>query len=103
MACYDYADALWRARMGIRRAIAGRLIAERRVAAFQDFADLRASQQAVLERWLAIGGVSRAELDRVRADGTDAARLLLDVDGQARAASGVLPPRWGSRQPRSNP
>ncbi|WP_411287695.1 TolC family protein [Phenylobacterium sp.] len=90
LARYDYADALWRARMGVRRAVAERLIAERRMVAFQDLADLRVRQQAAMERRLAAGEVSRAELERVRADGADAVRLLLDAGAQARAASGAL-------------
>ena len=83
---YDQAEVIWTARMAIRKALTDRLIAARRADAFQRVVDLRVRQQTVLERRVAAGEASRAELDRVRADGADAVRGQGDARVQARDA-----------------
>lgn len=86
IARYDEAEVIWTARMALRRALADRLIAERRAAGFQVVADLRARQLAAVDRRVAAGEASRTELDRVRADGADASRGLIDALAQAKDA-----------------
>lgn len=83
---YDQAEVIWTARMAIRKALADRLIAVRRADAFRRIVDLRVRQQAVLERRVAAGEASRAELDRIRADGADAVRGQAGARVQARDA-----------------
>lgn len=83
---YDEAEVIWAARMALRHALADWLIAERRAAGFQVVADLRERQLAAVERRVAAGEAGRAELDRVRVDGADASRGLLDAVAQARDA-----------------
>ena len=86
IARYDEAEVIWTARMALRRALTDRLIAERRAAGFQVVADLRARQLAAVDRRVAAGEASRTELDRVRADGADASRGLIDALAQANDA-----------------
>lgn len=87
---YDVAEALWTGRIAMRRALADRLIAERRITALTALAQVRDRQFAAVARRVAAGEASRAELERVRADGADAARRLGDAEGQRRAASAAL-------------
>ena len=91
---YDQAEVIWTARMAIRKALTDRLIAARRADAFKRVVDLRVRQQTVLERRVAAGEASRAELDRVRADGADAVRGQADArvhgrDAELRLAAAV--------------
>ena len=79
---YDYAEAIWTVRMALRRALADRLMADRRLAASDALLVLRQRQFAVVNRRVAAGSASRADLERVRADTADATRR----QGDARAA-----------------
>lgn len=79
---YDYAEAIWTTRMTLRQALADRLLADRRLAADTALVNLRQRQFAVVDRRVAAGSASRAELERVRADAADAIRR----QGDARAA-----------------
>jgi CRISPR system Cascade subunit CasA len=83
---YDFAEATWAARLALRKALTDRFVADRQVAALTDLAGVRDRQYAAMEHRLAAGEASRAELDRVRADGADAARRLGDAETQRRAA-----------------
>ena len=79
---YDYAEVVWSTRMALRQALTDRLLAARRLAASDTLVGLRQRQFVVVERRVAAGSASRAELERVRADTADAARR----QGEARAA-----------------
>jgi CRISPR system Cascade subunit CasA len=79
---YDYAEAIWTVRMALRRALADRLLADRRLAASDALLVLRQRQFAVVSRRVAAGSASRADLERVRSDTADATRR----QGDARAA-----------------
>lgn len=87
---YDVAEAVWTGRIAMRRAVADRLIAERQIIALTALTQVRDRQFAAMARRVAAGEASRAELERVRADGADAARRLGDSEGRHRAASGAL-------------
>ena len=86
LARYAEAEVIWATRMALRRALTDRLIAERRAAGFQVVADLRERQLAAVERRVDAGEAGRAELDRVRADGAEASRGLIDALAQAKDA-----------------
>lgn len=87
---YDVAEAIWNGRMAMRRAVADGLIAERQVVALTALTQVRDRQFAAMARRVAAGEASRAELERVRADGADAARRLGDAEGRRRASSAAL-------------
>ena len=86
LARYAEAEVIWATRMALRRALTDRLIAERRAAGFRVVADLRERQLAAVERRVDAGEAGRAELDRVRADGAEASRGLIDALAQAKDA-----------------
>ena len=87
---YDVAEAIWTGRIAMRRAVADWLIAERKFEALTALTQVRDRQFAAMSRRVAVGEASRAELERVRADGADAARRLGDAEGQRRAATAAL-------------
>lgn len=87
---YDVAEAIWTGRIAMRRALADRLVAERRITALTALMLVRDRQFAAMARRVAAGEASRAELERVRADGADAARRLGDAEGQRRTATAAL-------------
>lgn len=87
---YDYAEAIWTARMALRRALADRLLAGRRLAASDGLVALRQRQFAVVNRRVAAGSASRAELERVRADAADASRRQGDATAAIIAADAGL-------------
>lgn len=80
---YDYAEAISSARTALRQALADRLLADRRLAAIAALVGFRQRQFAVVDRRVAAGSASRADLERVRADAADAVRR----QGEARAAA----------------
>jgi len=86
VARYDYADRIWSVRMAVRRALADYFIAERQAVAYQRVTQVRARQQAAMENRVNAGEASRAELERVRADGADAVRRAADAVNSSRAA-----------------
>lgn len=83
---YDVAEAVWSARIALRRALAQRMVADRQIVALGSLAQVRERQFAAMARRVAAGEASRAELERVRADGADAGRRLIDAQAQRRAA-----------------
>ena len=86
IARYDQADRIWSVRMAVRRALADYFIAERQAVAYERVAQVRARQLAATENRVNAGEASRAELERVRADGADAVRRAADANSNARAA-----------------
>lgn len=87
---YDVAEAIWTARSSIRKALADRLISDRQTVALTALAQVRDRQFAAMARRVAAGEASRAELERVRADGADAARRLGDGQARRRAADRAI-------------
>ncbi|WP_225010199.1 TolC family protein [Novosphingobium percolationis] len=87
---YDVAEAIWSARIALRRALAQRMVADRQIAALGALAQVRDRQFAAMARRVAAGEASRAELERVRADGADAGRRLVDAQAQHRAADRAI-------------
>lgn len=96
---YDVAEAIWTARIAIRRALADRLIADRQIALLSDLVQTRDRQFAAMARRVDAGEASRAELERVRADGADATRRLTDAEGQRRVAMRALAAAVGVPEP----
>ncbi|WP_176594102.1 TolC family protein [Sphingobium sp. EM0848] len=90
IARYDYADTLWAARMQARRALADMLIASREAETGEHLFALRNQQQAAMEKRLKAGAVSRADLERVRADVASAAASVEDARGRVTAARQAL-------------
>ena len=86
IARYDHADKIWSVRMAVRRALADYFIAERQAVAYQRVAKVRARQQAAMENRVNAGEASRAELERVRADGADAVRRAAEAVNSSRSA-----------------
>ena len=118
IARYDYAEAVWTARMAIRRALAARLIALRQVAVLEPLLALRQRHFAAMQRRVNAGAASRTELERVRADLADTSKRLAEARSQTvsalaalSAASGIpqavlstMPPIWdGFDQPEAPP
>lgn len=87
---YDVAEALWTARTALRKGVAARFIADRQVAALTALSQVRDRQYTAMARRVAAGEASRAELERVRADGADAGRRLGDAQAQRRAADRAI-------------
>lgn len=87
---YDVAEAIWSARIALRRALAQRMVADRQILALGALAQVRDRQFAAMARRVAAGEASRAELERVRADGADAGRRLVDAQAQHRAADRAI-------------
>lgn len=87
---YVYADAVWTVRMTINRALIEQIGSTERAALYHRLADLRARQMAAMERRVAAGEASRTELERVRAEGADAARLESDANHAVDAAKIAL-------------
>jgi CRISPR system Cascade subunit CasA len=89
-ASYDVAETTWAARMALRQGLSDRLIADRKIGVLTALADLRQRQLAAIERRVASGEVSRAELERVRADVADIARRLEDQQAARRTADRAM-------------
>lgn len=83
---YAYAEALWAARMAIVRGLADHFSASAQARLYRELGDLYARQMAAMERRLAAGEVSRADLERVRAEGADAARNASDAEARSATA-----------------
>ncbi len=83
---YDYAETVWTTRMALTRALADRLLGQARLAAASNIVAIRQRQFDVVARRVAAGAASRAELERVRADGADAVRRLSEA--RAEVATG---------------
>jgi CRISPR system Cascade subunit CasA len=86
----DYAETVWRVRMALRRALVDRLIADRQAVLFDTIIAVRARQFAAVERRVAAGAASRADLERVRADAADAVRRRGDAAVQRTAATAAM-------------
>lgn len=96
---YDIAEAIWTARSAIRKALADRLIADRLAVALVALEKVRDRQFAAMDRRVAAGEASRAELERVRADGADVARRLSDAQASLRSADRAIAAAIGVPQP----
>lgn len=90
IARYDFADAVWAARMQARRALADLLIATRQIDVAAQLLAFRSQQQTAMERRLKAGEASRADLERVRADVAIARASADDAHGRAGAARQAL-------------
>lgn len=90
MARYDYAEVLWAARLGLRRALAERFIAARQVSIAEELARVRARQLAAMQRRFDAGEVARIELERVRADTAADTRRLAESQARSIAARAAL-------------
>ena len=77
---YAYADRVWTVRMAIDRALIDRISSKQQAAFYHRLAGLRGRQLSAMERRVEAGEASRTDLERVRAEGADAARLALDAD-----------------------
>ncbi|MDP3739552.1 MAG: TolC family protein [Hyphomonadaceae bacterium] len=84
---YDYAEAVWTARMAIRRALAERFLTMREVSIAEELAQVRARQLMALERRVVGGEAVRSELERVRAEAAGDNRRLADAQARLIAAS----------------
>jgi CRISPR system Cascade subunit CasA len=87
---YDYAEAVWAARMAIRRALAERMLTGREVAIGEELAQVRARQVTALERRVAGGEAVRSDLERVRAEAAGDGRRLVDAQARQLAAQAAL-------------
>ncbi|MBL8550126.1 MAG: TolC family protein [Hyphomonadaceae bacterium] len=87
---YDYAEAVWAARMAIRRALADRFLATREVQIGEELTRLRARQLTALERRFQAGEATRSELERVRAEAAGDARRFADAQARLIAARVAL-------------
>ena len=90
IACYDFADTVWSARMRARHALIDLLIASRQEEVAKRLLALRSKQHAVMEKRLKAGAVTRADLERVRADVAAASASVEDARGKAGAARNAL-------------
>jgi len=90
VARYDLAEAIWTARMTIRRALAVRMIADRQTVLLTEGVSLRRRQFAAMQRRVAAGEATRAELERVRLDVADVERRALEAQAQGDAATAML-------------
>lgn len=79
---YDFAEAVWAARMATSRALADGMLTTREIAIGENLALVRERQIAALERRVAGGEAIRSDLERVRVDAAGDARRA--VDAQAR-------------------
>jgi len=86
----DYAETVWDVRMALCRAIADRLLADRQMALFDTVIALRQRQFDAMQRRVAAGAASRADLERVRADSADALRRRADAQILASSADAAL-------------
>ncbi|CAN5205617.1 hypothetical protein BH10PSE13_BH10PSE13_00410 [soil metagenome] len=90
IARYDYADAVWAARMKARQALTALLVAAREEMAAGQLLGYRTQQQAAMTRRLSAGAVNRADLERVRADVASAAATVDDARSRHIAARHAL-------------
>lgn len=90
IARYDYADILWAARMRARQALTDMLIATREEAVAGQLLDYRSQQQVAMALRLSAGAVTRADLERVRADVASAATTADDARSRRIAARQAL-------------
>lgn len=74
IARYDYVEAVWTARMAVIRALAAHLVASRQLTALDDLLTLRQRHFDAMSRRVGAGESSRTELERLRADLSDALR-----------------------------
>ncbi len=86
----DYMDAIWSVRMGLRRALAERILSTREVAIADALAAVRARQLAAAERRGAAGEIARGELERVRVDAAADTRKATDAAAKLVAANSAL-------------
>ena len=87
---YDYAEAVWTARMAIRRAVAERFLSAREVQLGEELEVLRTRQLAALTARFAAGETPRADLERVRGEAAADARRLSDAEARQVAARVAL-------------
>jgi outer membrane protein TolC len=90
VARYDYADAVWKARMAIRRALDAHRLNENRIALLEPELALRQRQFAAVERRVRAGESVHSDLERVRADLADTQRRLDEARGQSSATRTAL-------------
>ncbi len=83
---FDYAAALWKVRMKIRRALIAAAGARQAAMLSEELVAIRNRQLAAAARRVAAGESSRVELDRVRADAAIAAQMQIMADAEATAA-----------------
>jgi outer membrane protein TolC len=88
IALFDYLDTTWSVRSGIRRALAEYLLARREALLAAELAELDRRQVSAMERRLAAGAASHADIERVRL--AAAANLQRLSDAEARVATAQL-------------
>ncbi|MEP6784729.1 MAG: TolC family protein [Sphingomonadales bacterium] len=74
IARYDYVETIWTARMAVVRALAAHFVADRQLAVLDNLLALRQRHFDAMSRRVEAGEASRTELERVRADLSDALR-----------------------------
>jgi CRISPR system Cascade subunit CasA len=87
---YDYAEAVWSARMHIVQALSDALLAAREEAAGQVLQSMRARQLAALQARVAGGEALRSDLERLRADAAADARRVVEAQAKRLAALSAL-------------
>lgn len=87
---YDYADAVWSARMAIRRALAERFLTAREVAIGEELGRLRARQLAALQNRFEAGEATRLDVERARSEAAADERRLSDAQSRQIAARAGL-------------
>jgi outer membrane protein, heavy metal efflux system len=90
IALFDFMDAAWSVRQKIRRALAGRLLAQQEIALAGELVALRQRLLLGMQHRVSAGAASHAELQRVRADLATDQQRLADADARAVAALAQL-------------
>ncbi len=89
-ALYDFAEATWKARSTLRKALADLLITEREVTLLEAVHREREAQLQMAQRRLAVGEASRGDLDRLVADALQDQQQLQDARRRASLARSAL-------------
>jgi len=90
IAQFDYLDTAWSVRLRIRNQLAASLLAEQQLAQARELAALRRQQTEAMQHQVDAGEASRAELERVRADGAADLKRLSDAEARAVTARAEL-------------
>lgn len=87
---YDYVEAVWTARMAMTHALAERLIAGRQLVLLGDLTGLRQRRFYGMEHRLSQGEISRAEMERARADLAESQRQQSEARARLESANATL-------------
>lgn len=90
IARYDYLETIWTARQALRTALVDRLIAVRQAASGLELTALRERHFAAVSRRVSAGETTRADLERIRADLSDAQRRAADAATRVIAETGTI-------------